>query len=90
MIFICLRRRAAERRNSGSQQAKQVRRAYPLTEEDPNETLLEGKQNLKFVGGSDDEASIEEGDGEAEEEGEGEGSIVEDGSSRSEVSVDEE
>ena len=76
IIAVCYaykRRNDAEARNSGSQQARQYRKAYPVTEDDPNRSLILGQEeisNLKFIEGSDEEEEeeCEEEEEELEEE----------------------
>ena len=48
--WMCKRRRAEERVESGSQQARKLRKNLPLTEEDPNRSLLEAQERQKEEG----------------------------------------
>ncbi len=63
--YICKKRRdeAANSLNSGSQQARNQRKKLPLTEDDPNRSLLEAQQNqkaLEFINTEDDEGGVED------------------------------
>ena len=69
--YLCKYRDQQLANRSGSTAARKKRKLLPLTEEDPNESLVSGLEdnlpsNLEFVGGDELEGEAEEQDLEQE------------------------